>query len=434
MTSRVLIANRGEIALRLLRACRVLGLETVAVFTEVDKGLPHLRFADDQVKVRNYLDIDDVVMAGVTRGCDLVHPGYGLLSENAEFARKVVDAGMKFVGPSSEHIALLGDKVKARAAFEQFDITPVPGSIGAVASIDEITEIAERIGYPLVIKAAFGGGGRGIRAVHSPDQLEELLLLSQSEAGLSFGRDDVFVEKLVEHARHVEIQLLGDGNGQCVHVATRDCSVQRRYQKLLEEAPAPGLDQALLDTLAARCVSAMSQLKYCSAATMEFLFAEGNFYFLEVNTRLQVEHPVTEVVTGLDIVAAQFFIAEHGELPFTQDQVQVGGHAIELRLLAEDDEEQPSPGLVTQLELPGGPGVRIDSHLYVGYQVPHQYDSLIAKLIVSAADRATAIARAKQALSEFKIKGIRTNAKRLRQVLQDPAFIDMKIHTNWKPK
>lgn len=434
MSARVLIANRGEIALRLLRACRTLGLESVAIFTEFDRDLAHLKFADDQVKVRSYLDIDDVVMAGVTRGCNLVHPGYGLLAENALFAQKVLESGMSFVGPTPEHIALLGDKVEARRVFKRKAISPIPGSEGAVQTAAEVESLAVDIGFPLVIKAAFGGGGRGIRAVHDARDLEELLGLSRGEAEVSFGRDDIFVEKLIQAARHIEVQLLGDGQGNCVHLGTRDCSVQRKYQKLIEEAPAPGLDKSLLLALTSRCVAALSELKYKNAVTLEFLYTQGEFYFLEANTRLQVEHPVTEEITDLDVVAAQFYIAQHGKLPFSQEQIRIHGHAIELRVLAEDDQGQPSPGVIERLELPGGPGVRVDSHIYVGYRVPHQYDSLIAKVIVFGANRTTAIARAKQAMKEFKVQGVSTNVKSLLGVLEASDFTDLKIHTNWKPK
>lgn len=434
MPTRILIANRGEIAMRIMRACRTQGMEVVAVFTEVDRNLPHLPFAVRQIKVKSYLDIDDVVMAGKLTGCDAVHPGYGLLSENADFARRVTEAGLKFIGPSAEHIAALGDKVRARAIFKDLGIEPIPGSDGPVQSAVEIEAIAEQIGYPLVIKAAFGGGGRGIRAVRDNASLDELLGLSRGEAGLSFGQDDVFVEKMLQGARHVEVQILGDGRGHCVHLGSRDCSVQRRYQKLIEEAPAPLIAPQLLADLADSAVTAMAELGYESAATLEFLYVNEQFYFLEVNTRLQVEHPVTEEISGHDIVSSQLFIAQNKTLPFEQKDVELHGHALELRILAEDGEGQPSPGVIQCLELPGGPGVRVDSHLAVGYRVPHQYDSLIAKLVIWATDRDTAIARARQALAEFKIEGVQTNIARLLQLISAPDFATVNIHTTWAPK
>lgn len=431
---RILIANRGEIALRILRTCRNLGREAVAIYTEVDRPLPHLKFCAEQVKVKSYLDIDDVVMAGKISGCDAVHPGYGLLSENAEFAEKVREAGMTFIGPSPEHIALLGDKIRARQVFETYGLAPIPGSSGAVTSVAELRGTAGTIGYPLVIKAAFGGGGRGIRAIYNDQKLEETLEMSRSEADLSFGQDDVFVEKLIENARHVELQLLGNGTGQCLHLGTRDCSIQRRYQKLIEEAPAPGIPQHKVDELITNASQALASMSYESAVTLEFLYAGEKFYFLEANTRLQVEHPVTEVVTGLDVVAAQITIAEAQKLPLSQTDVQFRGHAIELRILAEDESEKPSPGTITKLHWPGGPGIRVDSHLQVGYRVPHQYDSLVAKLIVSAQSRGAAIARAQFALNELEIAGIKTNVPRLSQILATPEFAELKFHTNWKPQ
>lgn len=434
MSGRLLIANRGEIALRILRACHHAGLETVAIYTEVDRNLPHLKQANAQVKVSGYLNIDDVVMAAKTKGCDSVHPGYGLLSENAEFAQKVESAGLTFIGPTSEHISMLGDKLQARRVFQKLGIPTIPGSEGAVESAEEVRAIAEQVGYPLVIKASFGGGGRGIRAVHNENDLDNVLHLSRGEAGISFGKDEVFVEKLLVDARHIEVQILGDGHGQCVHLGTRDCSVQRRYQKLIEEAPAPQVDSILMNLLTDQCIQAMSEIHYRNAATLEFLFTDDKFFFLEVNTRLQVEHPVTEMVSGQDIVALQLHIAEKGSLPIQQEEVMIQGSAIECRILAEDQSELPSPGIITHFVSPGGPGVRMDTHIFTGYEVPHQYDSLIAKLVVLGSDRLAALARMRQALRETKIEGISTNIKNLQQLIDAEAFVTVKHHTNWTLK
>ncbi len=434
MFKRVLIANRGEIALRILRACHVLGVETVAVYTDVDRNLPHLSLANVQIKVSSYLNIGDVVMAGRTTSCEAVHPGYGLLSENAEFAAKVEESGMVFIGPTAEHIQTLGDKVQARQVMGNLGVPTIPGSEGLISSVDEIRQVAEKVGYPLVVKAAFGGGGRGIRAVANDEELEQVLAVSQSEAGISFGREEVFVEKLLLDARHVELQLLGDGAGNCVHLGSRDCSVQRRYQKLVEEAPAPNISAQKLEALLDKCQAALATLCYRNAATMEFLYSGGEFYFLEVNTRLQVEHPVTELVTSQDVVSLQLKTASEERLPLEQADVTIEGCAIECRVLAEDADERPSPGRVTGLSLPGGPGIRVDSHLFVGYVVPHQYDSLIAKLVVSGPDRPTAVARMRQALAETKIEGISTNIAKLQTIVSSPEFARVTFHTNWKPE
>tara|TARA_R110002073_G_scaffold5617_7_gene34420 strand:- start:5556 stop:6860 length:1305 start_codon:yes stop_codon:yes gene_type:complete len=434
MPNRILIANRGEIALRILRACQKLGKKTVAIYTAVDANLPHLDLADDTVCVSHYLDANDIVMAGLTRRCDAVHPGYGLLSENAAFAEQVESSGMVFIGPSPQHISALGDKTAARKIFSGLDIPCIPGSVEAVSSVEEAFEVAAVLGYPLIIKAAFGGGGRGIRKVDSAAGLAEAFDVSVSEAEVGFGRSEVFVEKLIENARHIEVQVLGDGKGGCVHLGTRDCSVQRRYQKLVEECPAPNIDNVCLDALTEKCVEAMAKLGYRNVATLEFLHTPGEFFFLEVNTRLQVEHPVTEMVSGIDLVAAQFQIADSGVIPFTQESIHLVGHSIECRILAEDAAGLAGPGEIMGLRLPGGPGIRFDSHLYVGYRVPHQYDSLVGKLVVHAEDREMALARLKQALNELRIDGIPTNIERLKRLTSDSTFMNVKFHTNWNPQ
>lgn len=434
MPDRILIANRGEIALRVLRACQKLGKQTVAVYTSVDSELAHLDLADETVCIGHYLSANDIVMAGLTRGCDAVHPGYGLLSENAEFAHLVERSGMIFIGPTPEHIAQLGDKVRARKTFSNLGVPVLPGSVDPVTSISDARVIARQIGYPLIIKAAFGGGGRGMRRVDREFELDTALNLAIGEAQAGFGRSEVFIEKLLTHARHIEVQILGDGEGRCVHLGTRDCSVQRRYQKLIEESPASIIGVEVLNNLATKCVAAMSSLSYRNAATLEFLYQNEQFYFLEANTRLQVEHPVTEMVTGLDLVAAQLTVADTGQLPFDQASVSFNGHAIECRILAEDASGRPAPGLISGLRLPGGPGIRLDSHIYVGYQVPHQYDSLIAKLVVHGEDRPAALARLKSALNEFEIKGIATNLERLKRLTQDPKFVNDGFDTNWNPE
>lgn len=434
MFQRVLIANRGEIALRILRACHTAGKEAVAVYTLPDKNLPHLKLAQAQVRISHYLNQDDVIMAAKTKGCDAIHPGYGLLSENAEFAAKVEAAGLTFIGPSSEHIALLGDKIQARQIIQEFGLPSIPGSEGAITTSDECQELAMGLGFPIVIKASAGGGGRGIRAVFNEAELAEVLEISRGEAHSSFGNDQVFVEKLFTNARHVEVQILGDGRGNCIHLGTRDCSIQRRYQKLVEEAPAPAINQEKLSEIIELCVQGMGSIQYRSAATFEFLYSGEAFYFLEVNTRLQVEHPVTEQITQQDIVALQLEIADLGKLPVGQADVSFSGSSIECRILAEDTDGRPSPGKITGLFVPGGPGIRFDSHLFVGYVVPHQYDSLVAKLVASGANRGAAIARMLQALNELRIDGIDTNVSQLMKIVGSKVFVDVTFSTNWKPE
>ncbi|MEO2177380.1 MAG: acetyl-CoA carboxylase biotin carboxylase subunit [bacterium] len=431
MLRRVLIANRGEIALRILRACHEMGIEAIAAYTQVDKDLLHLQFADDTVCVdrSSYLCPENMVMAATTMNCDAIHPGYGLLSEDVEFAEMVVKNGLVFVGAKPEHLRALGDKSKARQVMASNGLQAIPGSSNSVLNLQEAVESARDIGYPLVIKATFGGGGRGIRLIHNESELVGVYSEARSEANVNFGRDELYLEKYLADARHIEVQVLGDGRGTVVHLGTRDCSIQRRHQKIIEEAPAPGIDSKSLDALANSAASALTRLDYQNAATLEFLYQDGEFYFMEINTRLQVEHPVTEMVAGVDIVQAQLSIADSGELPLTQEDVKIEGYSIECRINAEDANFNPSPGLVVRYDAPGGHGVRVDSHVYAGYLVPHHYDSLLAKLVVHGKNRNEAIARMRRALSEFRIEGIATGIPLLQEILASTDFLNGTYNT-----
>ena len=419
MFKRVFIANRGEIALRVQRACAELGVETVAAHSRVDESLLHLRYASDTVCVgdTSYLNVNNMIMAAVARGCDAVHPGYGFLSENASFAAAVEEAGLTFIGPRAEHIELMGDKVNARASAAKLGLVVTPGTV-AVADDGALAQ-AREIGFPVILKASAGGGGRGMRVVRAEAELDVALAQAREEARSFFGSDSIYLERYFENSRHVEVQVLGDGEGQGRHYLTRDCSVQRRHQKLIEEAPAPAIARSALDALGARCAAAVAALGYRGAGTFEFLYADGEFWFMEMNTRLQVEHPVTEMITGVDLVAAQLRVAA-GDLSLPE--VSATGHAIECRINAEDDDYHPSPGRITQLVLPGGPGVRVDTHLYEGYEVPHHYDSLVAKVICHGQNRAEAIARMLRSLGEMRVGGIATNRERHMDMLRDSGF------------
>lgn len=424
MVRRLLIANRGEIALRILRACRECNIETVAAYTVADRHLLHLDYADQIfcISDTDYLDGDSLLMAAKLTGCDAVHPGYGFLSENAAFARRVVDEGLTWIGPDSESIALMGDKAQARREVSAYGLKPVPGSDGSVEDVDTAGRLGHEIGFPVVLKARYGGGGRGIRMVHHESELVDAFETTRNEAAAIFGQADVYLEKFLDGPRHVEIQVIGDGRGQAIHLGSRDCSIQRRHQKFLEEAPAPGIDAGVLGDLGRRCSDAMAALKYRNAGTLEFLYYDGEFYFIEMNTRIQVEHPVTEMITGLDLVRMQLEIAMTGQLPLRQDDVHVTGHAIECRINAEDVDHQPSPGTLTGYMVPGGPGIRVDSHLYQGYSVPHQYDSLVAKVVSHGRDREQATARMVGALDELSLKGIESNLALHRTILQSESF------------
>ena len=431
MLTKILIANRGEIALRILRACRELGVRTVAVHSMADRDLKHVRLADESVCIgppassESYLDIPAVVSAAEVTDAVAVHPGYGFLSENADFAERVEQSGFVFIGPRPETIRLMGDKLSAIAAMRAADIPCVPGSDGPIGDDPQETlRVARDIGYPVIVKAAGGGGGRGMRVVHSEASLLNAVSLTRTEAGAAFGNDAVYIEKYLEKPRHIEFQVLADTHGNVVHLGERDCSMQRRHQKVLEEAPAPGIDPEVREAMGARCVAACREIGYRGAGTFEFLYRNGEFYFIEMNTRLQVEHPVTELVTGIDVVKAQLCIAAGETLPFAQEDVRIHGHAIECRINAEHPKTfRPSPGTISLFHPPGGPGIRLDSHIYSGYEVPPYYDSMIGKLIAHGETREFAIARIRTALEEIVIDGIDTNIALHRELCRDAAFL-----------
>ena len=428
MFEKVLIANRGEIALRILRACREMGIETVAVHSKADAELKHVLLADESVCIgpapssESYLNMPAIIASAEVTNADAIHPGYGFLSENADFAERVEQSGFTFIGPRAETIRMMGDKVEAIKAMKAAGIPCVPGSDGPLSTdADEIRATAERIGYPVIIKAAGGGGGRGMRVVRSADEVVDAVRLTKTEARQAFGNDMVYMEKFLETPRHIEIQVLSDKHGNAIHLGERDCSLQRRHQKVMEEAPAPGISEEQRNAIGAVCVEACKRIGYHGAGTFEFLYANGEFYFIEMNTRVQVEHPVTEMVTGVDIVREQIRIAAGLPLSYSQDDIKVRGHALECRINAENAKTFiPSPGKVREFHAPGGLGVRVESHLYDGYTVPPHYDSMIGKLITWGDDRQTAIARAKMALRELVIEGISTNIELHQDLLDDP--------------
>ena len=428
MFEKVLIANRGEIALRILRACREMGIETVAVHSKADAELKHVLLADESVCIgpapssESYLNMPAIIAAAEVTNADAIHPGYGFLSENADFAERVEQSGFTFIGPRADTIRMMGDKVEAIKAMKAAGIPCVPGSDGPLSTDpDEIRATAERIGYPVIIKAAGGGGGRGMRVVRSADEVVDAVRLTKTEARQAFGNDMVYMEKFLETPRHIEIQVLSDKHGNAIHLGERDCSLQRRHQKVMEEAPAPGITEAQRNAIGAVCVEACKRIGYHGAGTFEFLYENGEFYFIEMNTRVQVEHPVTEMVTGVDIVREQIRIAAGLPLSYTQDDIKVRGHALECRINAENAKTFiPSPGKVREFHAPGGLGVRVESHLYDGYTVPPHYDSMIGKLITWGDTRETAIARAKMALRELVIEGISTNIELHQDLLDDP--------------
>ena len=430
MLDKVVIANRGEIALRVLRACHALGIKTVAVHSTVDRNLKHVAMADESVCIgpapagESYLNIPAIIAAAEVTDAQAIHPGYGFLSENADFAERVEKSGFVFIGPTADVIRLMGDKVEAIKAMKAAGVPCVPGSGGplgddAAANV----AIAREIGYPVIVKAAGGGGGRGMRVVHTEAHLANAIATTRAEAKAAFGNDMLYMEKFLENPRHVEIQVLADGQGNAIHLGERDCSMQRRHQKVVEEAPAPGITAEQRAEIGRTCVDACVRIGYRGAGTFEFLYEDGRFYFIEMNTRIQVEHPVTELITGVDLVVEQLRIAAGHKLSISQDDIVLRGHAMECRINAEDpDSFLPSPGLIRHFHAPGGPGVRVDTHIYEGYRVPANYDSMIGKLIVHGPDRATAIARMRVALSEMVVDGIKTNIPRQQRIMADAGF------------
>lgn len=442
MIEKILIANRGEIALRIQRACRELGVKTVAVHSEADRELKHVLLADESVCIGpalsrdSYLHIPAIISAAEVTDTVAIHPGYGFLSENADFAERVERSGFIFIGPKSETIRLMGDKVSAIRAMKQAGVPCVPGSDGPLDDDTKHTlELARQIGYPVIIKAAGGGGGRGMRVVHSDATLLNAISLTKAEAGAAFGNDVVYMEKYLENPRHVEFQVLADSFGNAIHLCERDCSMQRRHQKVIEEAPAPGITPEQRERIGRRCAEACTTLGYRGLGTFEFLYQDGEFFFIEMNTRVQVEHPVTEMITGVDLIKEQILVASGERLRYRQDDIVARGHAIECRLNAEHPETfMPSPGRIEEFHAPGGPGVRIDTHIYAGYVVPPYYDSMIGKLIAHGEDRNSALARMTNALRESIIEGINTNIPLHRQLLKDAAFQQGGINIHYLEK
>ena len=431
MFEKILIANRGEIALRIQRACREMGIKTVAVHSEADAEAKYVKLADESVCIGpaqsalSYLNIPAIISAAEVTDAEAIHPGYGFLSENADFAERVEQSGFVFIGPRPETIRLMGDKISAKDAMKASGVPCVPGSEGALSEdSDEIVRAAKDIGYPVIIKAAGGGGGRGMRVVHTEAALLNAVSMTKNEAQTAFGNPVVYMEKFLENPRHIEIQVLADEHGNAAFLGERDCSMQRRHQKIIEEAPAPGLDPKLRDKIGERCAEACRKIGYRGAGTFEFLYENDKFFFIEMNTRVQVEHPVTEMITGIDIVQEQIRIAAGLKLSFRQKDVQLKGHSIECRINAEDPYTfVPSPGRITVYHMPGGPGIRVDSHVYQNYVVPQYYDSMVGKLIAYGATREQAIARMKTALSEMVIEGIKTNVPLHQDLMRDAAFV-----------
>ena len=438
---KVLIANRGEIALRVHRACQEMGIQTVAVHSTADNTAMHVRLADESVCIgppsarESYLNMAAIISAAAITGADAIHPGYGFLSENASFAEMVEAHGLAFIGPKPEHIRMMGDKIAAKDAMRRLGVPLVPGSMGALESLDEARAVADEIKYPVLIKAAAGGGGRGMKVARSAEELEEAWRVARTESKAAFGDDSVYMEKYLDRPRHIELQVLADTHGNVVHFGERDCSLQRRHQKLVEEAGSPVLSAAERDALGANVTRGLRELGYRNAGTLEFLWQDGQFAFIEMNTRLQVEHPVTEMVCGVDLVKEQVRIAAGQPLGYAQEDIRFSGHAIECRITAEDPETfAPSPGKVEMYHAPGGLGVRVDSALYSGYVVPPHYDSLVAKLVVHGATRAEAIARLKRALAEMVVGGIRTTLPLHQQIVADPEFQAGDYTIHWLEK
>ena len=431
MSYKVLIANRGEIALRALRACRELGIKTVSVYSDVDKGLKHLRFSDETVCIgsaqpsESYLNTASILSAAELTEVDAIYPGYGFLAENPEFANQCNESGFKFIGPSSETIKKMGDKITAKNFVSNYGIPTVPGYTGEIPEDEsKFKNIVKEIGYPIILKATAGGGGRGMRVVETEEELINFTEITMQEAQNSFGNNKVYVEKYIQNPRHIEVQIIGDGKGNAIHLGTRDCSTQRRHQKIIEEAPAINIENESLSKILVSCTNLCKEINYEGVGTLEFLYENGNFYFIEMNTRIQVEHPVTEMITGYDIVKAQFRIALGMGIKLNQDDIKFNGHAIECRINAEDPETfQPCPGQITKMHTAGGFGIRYDSHIYGGYTVPPFYDSLLAKIITQANTRKSSIKRMLSALDEFFVEGIKTNQMLHQKILNDETFI-----------
>jgi acetyl-CoA carboxylase biotin carboxylase subunit len=442
MIKKMVIANRGEIALRILRACKELDIKTVAVHSKVDRDLKHVRLADEAICIGpnsstdSYLNIPAIISAMEITDSVAVHPGYGFLAENANFAEQVQKSGFIFIGPDADVIRMMGDKVAAIVAMKKAGVPTVPGSDGELPEDkEECMRIAKRIGYPIIIKAAAGGGGRGMRVVHTESALINSIHVTKSEAGAAFGDDTVYMEKFLQNPRHVEVQIISDGQGNTIHLGDRDCSMQRRHQKVIEEAPAPGIPQELREGVYDSCVKACNDIGYRGAGTFEFLYEDGGFYFIEMNTRIQVEHPVSEMITGIDLIKEQILVCSGEKLSYTQDDVVIRGHSFECRINAEDPKTfMPSPGTVTAYHPPGGLGVRVDSHLYSGYKVPPFYDSMIAKVITHGETREIALRRMRNALDEMVIEGIRSNIPLQQDLVRDSAFADGGVNIHYLEK
>lgn len=441
MIKKILIANRGEIALRILRACREMDIKVVAVHSTADSSAKHVLLADESVCIGpgpakdSYLNMQSIMAAAEITGADAIHPGFGFLSENAKFAQMVEDHGMIFIGPSPEHIVMMGDKVQAIKAAIELGIPTVPGSGGAVDTVDDAKRWCAEIGCPVLIKAASGGGGKGMKVIETLDDVESQFRLAKSEALANFGDDRVYMEKYLGQPRHIEIQVLGDGNGHAIHLGERDCSIQRRHQKVLEEAPSPVITEEQRLELGEICANAMRKMKYRGLGTIEFLYENGNFYFIEMNTRIQVEHPVTELITGIDLVHEQISVAAGHPMTLQQSDITFHGHSIECRINAEDPETfMPSPGTVTRFHTPGGPGIRVDSALYAGYQIPPYYDSMVAKLIAHGKDRAQCLGRMRRALKEFSVEGVKTNIKLHQRLMENEDIISGDYTIHWLEK
>ncbi len=438
MFKKVLIANRGEIALRVIRACKEMGISTVAVHSTADMNAMHVRMADESVCIgpppsnKSYLSIPAIISACEVTGAEAIHPGYGFLSENSNFVDIINDHGIQFIGPTAEHIRIMGDKITAKETMKALHVPCVPGSDGSVNSLEEAMNVGQNIGYPLIVKATAGGGGRGMKVANNKDDLENAFLTARSEANSAFGNDEVYIERYLTNPRHIEIQVFGDGKGNAIHLGERDCSLQRRHQKVLEEAPGPSISAEVREYIGNICSKAVASINYAGAGTIEFLYENNEFYFIEMNTRLQVEHPVTEAIYGVDLVREQIRIASGFELSLNQNELHPNGHAIEARINAETlPNFIPNPGTVTMFHAPGGLGVRIDSNLYSGYQIPPHYDSLIGKLIVHGRDRKEAMERLKRSLDELIIDGIDTTTDLFHDLLKNKDIIDGNYNIHW---